>query len=436
MDKLSDARQRIDLIDENMARLFSERMEAAGTIAEYKAEHALPIFDAQREAEIIEKRSALVSDEIKEYYTDFLKSNMRLSRSYQAKLCSASENGFIYEDDGARSIVVRTSGSTSYRVTVARGAIANAGKYFDLKRRVLIVTDSGVPQDYARIVATQCDTPYVLTVPEGEASKSLESFGKILSTLADGGFTRTDCIVAVGGGVVGDLAGFAASAYMRGIDHYNIPTTLLSQIDSSIGGKTAIDLGGYKNIVGAFHQPRGVIIDPELLLTLDTRNVRAGLAEALKMACTSDAELFSLFESGEYMNDIENVILRSLLIKADIVERDPDERGERRILNFGHTVGHAIEALTGMLHGECVGIGMLFMCGRDVRERLVRILEDIGLPTHTDADPDALAEQIARDKKAHGDSITVAYVSEIGHAELITLPLKSINDIIKNGGIQ
>jgi 3-dehydroquinate synthase len=156
-------------------------------------------------------------------------------------------------------------GEDSYDIVVERGVLADASKYLNLNRRVLVVTDSGVPAEYAKIVADQCKQSVICTVEEGEGSKSIDGFEKLLQTMLDNGFSRKDCVVAVGGGVVGDLSGFAASAYMRGIDFYNIPTTLLSQIDSSIGGKTAINFGGVKNIVGAFYQPKKVLIDPELL---------------------------------------------------------------------------------------------------------------------------------------------------------------------------
>ena len=182
-----------------------------------------------------------------------------------------------------------------------------------------------------------------------------------------------------------------------------------------------------------------MLIDPETLLTLDIRQVRSGLAESLKMATTSDPELFSLFESGEYLNDIENVILRSLLIKKGIVERDVNEKGERKILNFGHTIGHAIESVSGLLHGESVALGMPFMCSDGVRERLCPILYEMGLPTETEIDKEKLYDFILRDKKADGDNITITFVSEIGNAELRKMPIENIRDYIDPqiyGGIQ
>ncbi len=244
-----------------------------------------------------------------------------------------------------------------YDIVLEPGALGRAGELLNLRRRVLIVTDSGVPERYAECVAAQCEKAVTVTVPQGEKSKCFDELQHILKAMLDNSFTRGDCVVAVGGGVVGDLSGFAASCYMRGVDFYNIPTTLLSQVDSSIGGKTAIDFEGVKNIVGAFYQPRKVIIDPEVLSTLSRRQLMAGLCEAIKMAATSDAELFSLIErSTELTADLPEIIYRALMIKKKVVELDPRETGLRKILNFGHTIGHAVESFNGgrLLHGECV----------------------------------------------------------------------------------
>ncbi|MBQ1225545.1 MAG: 3-dehydroquinate synthase, partial [Clostridia bacterium] len=201
-------------------------------------------------------------------------------------------------------------GENSYDIIVERKVLANAEQHLNLNRRVLVVTDTGVPAEYAKTLAKQCKEAVICTVEQGEDSKSLDVFGKLLQTLLDNSFSRKDCVVALGGGVVGDLSGFAASAYMRGIDFYNIPTTLLSQIDSSIGGKTAINFGGMKNIVGAFYQPKKVLIDPELLKTLPKRQISNGLAEAVKMALTSDKELFDIFENKDIEQNIDEIIVR------------------------------------------------------------------------------------------------------------------------------
>lgn len=437
MNKLIKAREEINRLDREMASLFSARMDQAKIIGEHKVQNTLPVLDASREVQIIKANSTLVDESIRHHYIKFIKATMEISRSYQVELYPQLQSGIIYARDGVKCIHV-SLGNNSYDIFLGCGVSKDANDLLDLERRVLILTDTGVPSEYAQSIAEQCKTPFIYTIEQGEASKSINNFEKILSFLTENRFTRSDCVVAVGGGVVGDLAGFVAASYMRGIDFYNVPTTLLSQVDSSIGGKVAINLGGYKNTVGAFYQPRRVLIDPELLLTLDIRQIRSGLAEALKMATTSDPELFEMFESGEYLGDIEKVIERSLLIKRGIVERDERESGERRILNFGHTIGHAIESRGELLHGECVALGMLYMCSESVRARLAAIIDEMGLPTGAETD-DTLYNFILRDKKADGDSITIVYVNEIGKAELRKIPIEEIRDYLtpkNNGGIQ
>lgn len=323
-------------------------------------------------------------------------------------------------------------GADSYDIVAERGILEKAGEHLNLNRRVLVVTDSGVPEKYAKTLAAQCKEPLICTVDEGEGSKSLETFGKLLQCMLEHGFSRKDCVVAVGGGVVGDLSGFAASAYMRGIDFYNIPTTLLSQIDSSIGGKTAVNLGGVKNIVGAFYQPKKVLVDPELLRTLPERQISNGLAEAVKMALTSDRELFELFEKGNIKEDMDEIIIRSLNIKKNVVEQDEKEAGLRKILNFGHTVGHGIESsMTGLYHGECVALGIIPMCSPGVRDRVAAVLEKCGLWRTLNYDWDKIAEAAFHDKKADGDTVTVTTVSEIGSFEMKTLPCIEVIDMAR-----
>lgn len=439
MDKLMLSREKINKIDEQMARLFAERMEAVSEIADFKAEHKLPIFDTSREEQIIDKNSAFIENEsIKAHYINFLKNNMEISRSYQAELYPDLLSGVLYEKDNIKKIHVNLQ-KDSYDILLGCSLLSHAREYLSLDRKALILTDSGVPKEYAQEIANQCKEPFIYVIEQGENSKNFDNFKEILEFMAQNCFTRTDCVIAVGGGVCGDLAGFVAASYMRGIDFYNIPTTLLSQVDSSIGGKVAIDLEKYKNTVGAFYQPKCVLIDTETLLTLDIRQIRAGLVESLKMATTSNIELFEIFESGEYLNDIEDVILRSLLIKKGIVERDVNEKGERKILNFGHTIGHAIESTTSLIHGEAVALGMLFVCGDEIRARLLTIIDEMGLPLDTQINKEELYHFILRDKKADGDNITVTFVNEIGSAELCKMPIKNIKDLLDPsiyGGIQ
>ena len=321
-----------------------------------------------------------------------------------------------------------------YDIVLEQDALKKAGQLLDLDRRVLIVTDSGMPRRYADALAAQCKAPILVTIPGGEASKSIAQFEQLLSAMLRADFTRKDCVAAVGGGVVGDLSAFAASCYMRGIDFYNIPTTLLSQVDSSVGGKTAVNLDGVKNIVGTFCQPRRVLIDPETLQSLDPRQLHAGLAEAIKMAATFDPELFALIEASESLqDDLPEIIRRSLCIKRDVVEQDPKEHGLRKVLNFGHTVGHAIESYHKgtMLHGECVSLGMLPMCSAPVRERLKKVLEKYQLPTQIAQTRQQLLPYLLHDKKMGTGRISVVFVEEIGTFTLRELSPEEILDLLE-----
>ena len=325
-------------------------------------------------------------------------------------------------------------GQDSYDIVVERGVLAKANQHLNLNRRALIVTDTGVPVSYSKTIAEQCKESMIYTVAEGESSKSLVVFGQLLQTMLDHGFSRKDCVIAVGGGVVGDLSGFVASAYMRGIDFYNIPTTLLSQIDSSIGGKTAINFGGVKNIVGAFYQPKKVLIGPDLLKTLPSRQIANGLAEAIKMSLTSDKELFELFENKAIEANLDEIIIRSLQIKKAVVEQDEKEAGLRKILNFGHTIGHGIESSEGMselYHGECVALGMLPMCGEEIRPRVLAVLKKCSLYREPEYDWDKITDAAFHDKKADGDQVTVTLVNEAGNFELKTMGCLEVIELAK-----
>ena len=323
----------------------------------------------------------------------------------------------------------------SYDITISRGALSDIGKLFDLDRKVMIVTDDGVPVSYAETVRSRCREAYIFTVPQGESSKSLRSAELIVSEMFEKGFSRKDAVVAVGGGVVGDLAGFAASIYMRGIDFYNVPTTILSQVDSSIGGKVAVDLNSYKNIIGAFYQPKGVVIDPDTLGSLSKRQYANGLVEAVKMGVIGDKILFELIENGDIEENIDEIIYRSLLLKKDVVEKDPKEKNLRKILNFGHTVGHGVETAAGgaLLHGESVAVGMLYVCSDDIRSRLLKIYDKIGL-TDVVKDyinggilpEDKILDAMKHDKKASGETCTAVFSDEIGTCRLEEVRIDSI----------
>ena len=327
-------------------------------------------------------------------------------------------------------------GARSYDIILKRGALKNLSALINLNRKVFIVTDSGVPAQYAETVRAQCKEGLVYTVPQGEGSKSLAVYQELLEAMLEAGFGRGDAVVAVGGGVVGDLAGFVAATYMRGVDFINCPTTTLSQIDSSIGGKVAVDLGRTKNIVGAFWQPKLVVVDPD---TLPRRHFVNGLAESVKMSLTSDAELFQMFETCDVDAELETIIRRSLLIKKSVVERDETEQGLRAILNFGHTLGHGIEAVkgiggrrkTGLYHGECVALGMLPMIeDRQLQKRTRAVLRKLGLPCRASYNKEKVLSYMLHDKKTRGDSITLVKVPGLGCWRLDKVPVSELETIV------
>ena len=310
-------------------------------------------------------------------------------------------------------------GERSYPICIGSDLLYMAKEILNIKGRALILTDSGVPKEYAEAVLFSVGDGVIHTVEMGEGSKSLSTLEEVLLAASEMKLTRGDAIISVGGGVVGDLGGFAAAVYMRGIAFYNIPTTMLAMVDSSIGGKTAVNLGGLKNIVGAFHQPRGVLIDVDVLSTLEDRQVSAGLCEAVKMAATSDSELFEYFEGKsreEIMKNAQSVIFRALSIKKAVVEKDERESDLRKVLNFGHTIGHGIEAESGgaLYHGECVALGMLPFSSDEVKERLLPVLCTLGLPIRFDGNIDKAIELSSHDKKAVGNSIEAVFVDKIG----------------------
>ena len=313
-------------------------------------------------------------------------------------------------------------GTNSYNIELQRGNLKRAGELLNLNRKVLILTDEGVPRQYAEEIAKQCAEPYVKVVPQGEGSKSLQTAEEILEEMLNTQFGRKDCVVSVGGGVVGDLGGFVASLYMRGIDFYNVPTTVLSQVDSSIGGKTAVNLGGIKNVVGAFYQPKAVLIDPDTLNTLPERQIVNGLFEAIKMGATSDKELFELFYADNWREQIDLIIEKALLVKKSVVEQDEKESHLRKILNFGHTIGHGFEsaACGRYLHGECVALGMLYMSSEEVQDKLSEIYEKLGfeLPEFYTFNLEEVKEAITHDKKASNQNCSVVFVSEIGNGAI------------------
>ena len=343
-----------------------------------------------------------------------------------------------------RSIHIKAS--REYDVLVEHGLLDRAG---ELLREVsapgmaAIVSDDTVYALYGERTIKALEKAgyrvHSFTFPAGEGSKNLSTYADVLHFLGEHRFSRSDVVVALGGGVVGDLAGFAASIYMRGIDFINCPTTTLSMIDSSIGGKTAVDLGDTKNIVGAFWQPKLVIVDPETLSTLPRRHYINGLAEAVKASLLADPELFSIFEKGDVDARIGEIIYRSLRFKKNIVEQDEQEHGMRKALNFGHTIGHGIEAVkgikgrrtVGLFHGECVALGMLPMIESKALQKRVRaVYRRIGLPTRTTYNKEKVLAEMLHDKKAQGGQITVIKVPGLGCWRAETIPVEGLRPLL------
>lgn len=325
---------------------------------------------------------------------------------------------------------------TPYDIVIERGSLDRVYEYIHLDQKVLILTDSGIPNIYIEKLRNNISNNFLYVIEQGETSKNIYNYEKILTFMIERNFTRSDCLIALGGGVVGDLGGFVAASYMRGIDFYNIPTTLLAQVDSSIGGKTAIDHLGIKNIIGAFYQPKKVIIDIEVLKTLNRRILYSGLVEALKMATTFSEELFDFIANSKNLDeDLETIIIEALKIKKMVVETDPKETGLRKVLNFGHTIGHAIESLSSgsLYHGECVGIGMLYVCSEKVKTKLKSILEKYHLPTNVNFSDSDLMQYIYHDKKMSGKKLSIIYVDEIGHFIVKTILSEDIIKYIKEG---
>ena len=419
MKSLERSRADIDHLDAKMASLYTQRMATVRDIAAQKQAEGLPIRDPGREQTVLERNLARIADpDLRPGYAALLRRQMAAARAYQEKLLSRAE------------LCVQLADSVC-PIYLKDGALQDADRYLELDRRVCIVTDDGTPPEYAAALADKCAAPMIVTVPAGEGSKSVAVWTDLLQRMQYAGLTRSDCVAAVGGGVVGDLAGFAAASYLRGIDCYQIPTTLLAMADASVGGKTALNLGGVKNAVGAIRQPRAVLMDPTVLQTLPHRQLANGLAEILKMALTSDLTLCALLRQPE--PPLRDILLRALNVKIAVVEQDERETGLRRVLNFGHTLGHGIEAACGgrLLHGECVGLGMIPMCAPQLRPQVEAALTGLGLPTRAEFDPEAALAAIAHDKKTDACGIRTVRVDEIGQWRLETVQLSDLRPMLR-----
>jgi len=346
-------------------------------------------------------------------------------------------------------IPVRTA--PAYEVLIGGGLLRDCG--VQLRKilglcHVAVITDSTVAPLYLGTVSNSLrEAGFAVSscvFPAGEEHKNLSTLSDILEFLAEERLTRTDCIVALGGGVTGDMAGFAAGIYLRGIRCVQLPTTMLSAVDSSVGGKTAIDLKAGKNLAGVFLQPAAVLCDTDCLRTLPADVFADGAAEAIKTGVLSDESLFALFENGTLSAAPEEVIARCVAYKAGVVERDEREQGERRLLNLGHTVGHAIEKCSGFTvpHGHAVAAGLAIIARaaeklnwaeEGVAERIAACLAQNGLPTGTEYPAEDLARAASADKKRSGSEITLVIPRRIGLCELKKLPVEELQTVIEAG---
>ncbi len=346
---------------------------------------------------------------------------------------------------------IQVNTKPSYEVLIGPGVLSESGAYLKglfPDSRLAVITDSTVAPLYLE-TARESLTAAGYTVsthvfPAGEASKNFATLSGILEFLASVPLTRTDCLIALGGGVAGDMAGFAAACYLRGIRYVQMPTTLLSAVDSSVGGKTAIDLKAGKNLAGAFLQPSAVLCDTDCLRSLPPEVFADGAAEAVKTGVLCDESLFALFEDGSLMVNPAEVIARCVAYKAGVVERDEREQGERKLLNLGHTIGHAIEKCSGyrIPHGHAVAAGLAIMARsaerqgmteEPIADRICACLKAQNLPVVTEYPPDMLAEAAGADKKRSGDEITIIVPRKIGRCALEKIPVSGLLFTIRAG---
>ena len=320
--------------------------------------------------------------------------------------------------------------SFDYNVIVESNILNNLSKYIDCNRRYFVISDETVASLYEDTILKQLPNCVIHVVESGEKSKSIDVYEKCLLMLAQRQFSRNDTIIALGGGVVGDLAGFVAATYLRGIDFIQIPTTTLSQIDSSIGGKVAINLGGIKNFVGAFKQPKLVLVDPFVLKTLNETDFINGLVEAIKLGIIFDDKILYLFEKNDLKNNLEQIITLSLEIKKMIVEKDPFENDVRKSLNFGHTIGHGIESFYNfdqVKHGEAVAVGILKMINNDeIRNRVIKIYEMLNIKQDISYDKEIVYNYIINDKKINNGRISIIICNEINRYEIKDIKIEEI----------
>lgn len=349
-------------------------------------------------------------------------------------------------------------GENSYDIHVGTGLMQEVGRFmasYDLRQKSVIITDTIVDKLYGDALEKSLTDRGLntsrLVIPAGEKQKSLETAGRLYTQMADNFADRNTPVLALGGGVIGDLAGFVAATYMRGVPLVQIPTTLVAQADSSIGGKTAVDHGSLKNMIGVFYQPRFTISDISVLKSLGERRFKEGLAEIIKHAIIQDRPFFDYLEKNMEQikaldeKTLEYVLAKSIEIKAGIVAKDESDLGVRRILNFGHTVGHALETVSDfkISHGEAVAIGMVAaakvsrrraMLGSDELSRIIGLLESAGLPTGLpDLNIDAVVDAIRHDKKAVEGNIRFITILKLGDPVIsVDIGIKTLEDILYN----
>ena len=346
-----------------------------------------------------------------------------------------------------RTVHVETG--NPYDIFIERGIIENCGEYvrkLSNAQKVTVITDTNVAPLYQwKVLNSLVKEGFQVTThtfKAGEESKTLATIAEMYETLADFKMTRKDIVLALGGGVTGDMAGFAAATYLRGIDFIQVPTSLLAQVDSSVGGKTGVDLPHGKNLVGAFHQPIAVLIDPDTLNTLPDAYICDGMAEVIKYGCIKDAEFFENLENENALDHIEDVIEKCVSIKRDVVSRDERESGERMLLNFGHTLGHSIEKIydfKGISHGMAVAIGMVFISRAGEKQgvteigttdKIIALCKKYGLPTSDKATFAEMAESAKGDKKTAGGSINLVMLNKIGDSYTRKLELDKLEEFI------
>ena len=329
-------------------------------------------------------------------------------------------------------------GKHAYDIEIEAGLLPKVGKkvaaLLPKARKAAIISDTNVAPLYAAKLQASLEEAglvvHKVVITAGEQSKNMQVLSEVLEELANAGLTRTDVVLTLGGGVVGDLGGFAAASFMRGVAFVQLPTSLLAQIDSSVGGKVAVDLKAGKNLAGAFYQPKAVFIDTDLLATLSTRFLHDGLAEAIKYGCIKDAALFEKIagfaDDKELLANIDSVVATCCAIKARIVEQDEFDTGLRMLLNFGHAVEQHF-GYSGFTHGEGVAIGMyqltqrteeLGLTAKGSAERIKSVLEKYNLPLTAGVEKAQLIDTMARDKKKNGNSITLIILKEIGEGVL------------------